>query len=367
MTRIEPMDRIVVDGENGVCFVRPGDEFQRAFAESMALREERQAAYARERDLPTVTLDGADIELHINAGLLIDVPHLDTTGAAGIGLYRTEVPFMVRTAHPDVAAQQRLYANVLDQAGGRPVVFRTLDIGGDKIPSYAPESHEENPAMGWRAIRIGLDRPYMLRQQLRALLAAGAGRSLNIMFPMVADVAELNAARAILDLELQRLEDTGAVMPAGVRVGTMLEVPSLVFQLPALLPRIDFLSIGSNDLLQFLFASDRGNPKLDGRYDALSPSMLGLLNTVVRGCADRGVPVSLCGEMAGSALDAMVLVGLGFRQLSMNAQSVGPVRAMIRSMNAGKVASLVENTLNSSEHSLRVFFSSYAKDHGIQI
>ena len=367
MTRIEPMDRLVVDGENSVCFVRPGEEFQRAFVESMALHEARQAAYARDRDLPSVSLDGTRVDLHINAGLLIDVPHLDATGASGIGLYRTEVPFMVRTAHPDVDAQQKLYANVLDQAGGRPVVFRTLDIGGDKIPSYVPESQEENPAMGWRAIRIGLDRPYMLRQQLRALVAAAAGRPLNIMFPMVAEVAEFDAARSILDLELRRLEESGKVLPTEIRVGTMLEVPSLVFQLPALLSRVDFLSIGSNDLLQFLFASDRGNPKLDGRYDALSPGMLGLLNTVVEACNAEHVPVSLCGEMAGSTLDAMALIGLGFRQLSMNARSIGPVRAMVRSMNAGEVATLVGSHLNSPRHSLRTLLTAYAKDHEIQI
>lgn len=367
VSRIEPQDLVVVDGNNGVCFVRPGEEFRQTFARSMAIDAEQKAAYAREKDLPTVTRDEIDVALNINAGLLIDVPHLHASGAAGIGLYRTEVPFMVRSGLPDVASQTKLYNSILDQAEGRPVVFRTLDIGGDKIPAYVRDMHEENPAMGWRAIRIGLDRPAMLRQQLRALVAASAGRELRVMFPMVAEVAELTAARALLDRELRDAERRGKTLPSTVSVGAMLEVPSLVFQLPALLKQLDFLSVGSNDLQQFMFASDRGNPRLDGRYDPLSPPMLNMLRIVVRTCDAANIPVSLCGEMAGNTVDAMALIGLGFRTLSMNARSIGPVRAMVRSLETAPIARLLDQHTDSSAHSLRTVLAAFAKDHGVLI
>ncbi len=367
VSRIEPLDRIVVDGQNGVCFIRPGEDFQRVFSESMDLYAEQRAAYARDRGKPSVTLDGVDVELFINAGLLIDVPHLEKSGAVGVGLYRTEVPFMVRSGFPNVDEQKKLYQNILDQAGAKPVVFRTLDIGGDKIPSYVRESEEENPALGWRALRIGLDRPYMLRQQLRALIVASSGRPLHVMFPMVAEVAEFDAARAIFDLELKRAVEKGIEPPSQLAVGTMLEVPALLFQLPALLSRVDFVSVGSNDLQQFLFASDRGNPKLDGRYDPLAPSMLLMLKTVVDACSAADVPISLCGEMAGSPLEALALIGLGFRRLSMNASSVGPVRAMVRSVQCEKLTDFVDSIMNTHHHSLRSYLASYAKDHKIQI
>lgn len=365
--RVEPFDRIVVDGENAVCFVRPGEDFEQAFARSMIVHAERQAAYARERDLPAVTRDGEAVELHLNAGLLIDVPHLDGCGAAGIGLYRTEVAFMVRSEFPDVDAQAALYAKILEQAAGRPVVFRTLDIGGDKIPAYISDSAEENPAMGWRALRIGLDRPSMLRQQFRAMLRAAAGRPLNLMFPMVAEVAEFDRARALLDLEIERLAGEGAPTPEALEVGAMLEVPSLLFQLDALLRRIDFLSVGSNDLQQFLFACDRGNPRLDGRYDPLSPAMLSLLATVAESCRRVNVPVTVCGEMAGQPLEAMALVGLGYRALSMTASSVGPVRTMVRSLHAAPTGEFLRSLLDGSEHSLRGRLRAYARDHEIRI
>jgi len=367
VSRIEPLDRIVVDGQNGVCFIRPGEDFQRVFSESMDLYAEQRAAYARDRGKPSVTLDGVDVELFINAGLLIDVPHLEESGAVGIGLYRTEVPFMVRSGFPNVDEQKKLYQNILNQAGPKPVVFRTLDIGGDKVPSYVRESEEENPALGWRALRIGLDRPYMLRQQLRALIVASSGRPLHVMFPMVAEVAEFDAARAIFDLELNRAVEKGVEPPSQLAVGTMLEVPALLFQLPALLSRVDFISVGSNDLQQFLFASDRGNPKLDGRYDPLAPGMLLMLKTVVDACVAADVPISICGEMAGSPLEALALIGLGFRRLSMNASSVGPVRAMVRSVQCEKLTDFIDSVMNSHHHSLRSYLASYAKDHKIQI
>jgi phosphotransferase system enzyme I (PtsP) len=307
------------------------------------------------------------VALHLNAGLLIDLPHLDETGAAGIGLYRTEIPFMVENSFPGVDQQAELYARILDYAGDRPVTFRTLDIGGDKVLPYLPESEEENPAMGWRAIRIAIDRPAMLRQQLRALLRAASGRRLRVKFPMVAEVAEFTAARAVLGVELRRAAERGLAPPAEIKVGVMLEVPALLWQLPALLPVVDFVAVGSNDLLQFLFAADRGNPRLAGRYDPLAPAILALFRALVRECDRHKVPLSLCGEMAGSPLDAMALLGVGFRTLSMAPSSVGPVKTMIRSLQLAPLEQFLATLETVPDHSLRDKLAAFARDHDVVI
>ncbi|MDH5557988.1 MAG: PEP-utilizing enzyme, partial [Alphaproteobacteria bacterium] len=249
LDKVEPDDAILVDGDNAVVVVRPGEDVRQTFTEGMAQNAERQAAYVAAREKPSVTLDGVAVSLNLNAGLLLDLPNLRETNAAGIGLYRTEILFMVRGGLPGVDEQTRAYRRVMDQADGRRVVFRTLDAGGDKLLPYMPVTHEENPAMGWRAIRMTLDRPFMLRQQLRALIRAVAGRRLDVMFPMVAEVSEFDAARAILEMELARARDRGEPLPEEIAVGCMLEVPSLLFQLPLLMDRVDFLAVGSNDLM----------------------------------------------------------------------------------------------------------------------
>lgn len=368
LSKIDPLDQVVVDGDNATLFVRPTSEFQQVFATSMAELQQRKEEYRRQRDLPAVTLDGVEVALHLNASLLIDLPQLDATGAAGIGLYRTEVPFMVRSAFPDVEAQTRLYARILDAAAGRPVLFRTLDVGGDKLLPYFNEAgDEENPAMGWRALRVALDRPVILREQLRAMVRASAGRRLRVMFPMVAEVAELEAARRVLEVEVERAGARGETLPEALEVGAMLEVPSLIFQLDKLLQKADFLSVGSNDLMQFLFAADRGNARLDGRYDPLSAPVLKLLREVVMRCDDADVSLSLCGEMAGQPLDAMALIGLGFRSLSMSPGAIGPVRMMTRSLNAGDLGNYLESLLESTDHSFRVRLRWFAKDHGVDL
>jgi phosphotransferase system enzyme I (PtsP) len=365
--KVEPGDLVVVDGDNAQVFIRPGEDIQQAIEASMRMRLARMQTYAAIREAPAVTLDGVEVALHLNAGLLIDLPHLDESGAAGIGLYRTEIPFMVRDTFPDVDEQAMLYGRILDHARHRPVTFRTLDIGGDKVLPYLPESEEENPAMGWRAIRIALDRPAMLRQQLRALLRAGAGRKLQVMFPMVAEVAEFAAARQVLEVEVKRAALRQLAPPSEIKVGVMLEVPALLFQLPALLPLVDFVSVGSNDLCQFLFACDRGNPRLAGRYDALSPTMLALLRELVRQCDAHQVPISLCGEMAGNPLDAMALIGLGFRNLSMTPSAVGPVKTMVRSLHLGPLEQFLPGLAKVGDHSVRGKLSAFARDHGVII
>jgi phosphotransferase system enzyme I (PtsP) len=274
---------------------------------------------------------------------------------------------MVRDSFPGVVEQTEFYRSVFDQAEDRPVVFRTLDIGGDKVLPYLPHAAEDNPAMGWRAIRIGLDRPAMLRQQLRALIRAAEARPLFIKFPMIAEVAELERARAIFEMELARAAKEGRALPEPIKIGVMLEVPALLWQLPALCQRIDFLSIGTNDLVQFLFACDRGNPRLADRYDPLSMPMLALFREVIAQTCQAGVPLSMCGEMAGNPLEAMALIALGFRTLSMAATAIGPVKTMIRSLDASAVAGYLREIGGRPDHSLRPKLEAYARDHAIAL
>jgi phosphotransferase system, enzyme I, PtsP len=367
MSRIEPGDRVALDGDHGQIFARPGEDVELAFARALADRAERRRIYATLRNEPAVTLDGMRVSLHLNAAFLIDLAALEQTGADGIGLYRTELAFMVRDRFPDVAEQTELYAKVRQLAGDKPVVFRTLDIGSDKRLPYWTVRYEENPAMGWRAMRMVLDRPSILRSQLRALIRSAPARPLDVMFPMIAEVAEITAAKQLLAMELERAERRGEVLPSRVRVGAMLEVPSLFWQLRALLPRIDFLSIGSNDLFQFLFACDRGNPELSGRYDVLSPPVLSFLRELVERCRESDVSLSICGEMASRPLEAMVLLGLGVRNLSLTPADVGPVKTMLRSLRCGSLTSYLDQLYDLPDHSLRVRLRHYALDHGIQL
>jgi phosphotransferase system, enzyme I, PtsP len=365
--RIESGSRVIVDGDNAQVHVRPGEDIQQTFRASIEAREQRKAVYASQRDLRAVTLDGERVKLNINSGLMGDSQYLKGTGADGIGLYRTEIPFMTQSSFPDVETQQQLYREVVTGAGRKPVVFRTLDIGGDKVLPYWDTAGEENPAMGWRAIRVSLDRPAMLRQQLRALIRTSVGRELRVMFPMIAQVTEFDAARRILDMELRREEQRGGTMPKRLRVGAMLEVPALIFQLPALLRRVDFISVGSNDLIQFMFASDRGNQRIAERYDPLSPLVFSFLRYIVDTCRSARVPVSLCGEMAGRPLDAMALIGLGFRDISVSPPAVGPVKAMIRSLSVAPLADYLDSLYDLPQHSVREKLRAFALDHGVMI
>ncbi|HYV88600.1 MAG TPA: phosphoenolpyruvate--protein phosphotransferase [Candidatus Polarisedimenticolia bacterium] len=367
LTRIEAGDRLIVDADNGQLFVRPGEDIEEKVQESMVLKAQRRASFASQRDLPAVSRDGVAISLSINAGLLIDMQHLEPSGAEGVGLYRTEIAFMVRDSFPDVGQQTEFYRRIYDQAGERPIVFRTLDVGGDKVLPYWPREGEENPALGWRALRIGLDLPNLLRQQLRAMIAAAADRPLRIMFPMIAMTDELRAARALVDLELSRASERGQRLPAKLELGAMLEVPSLLWQLPELLRLADFISVGSNDLAQFLFASDRGNPRLAGRYDSLSPAMLSVIAQLVARCAEAGRPISVCGEMAGQPLEAMALLGLGLYRLSMAPSAIGPVKTMLRSLDIGQLQSYLAARVAQGHGGLRRDLLAYAKDHGVAL
>jgi phosphotransferase system enzyme I (PtsP) len=361
----EPGDPIILDGDGGEVYLRPSQDIIASYADKARFRARRQAQYRAQRDEPAVTRDGREIYLNMNAGLLADMPHLEESGAAGIGLFRTELQFMISSALPRLAAQRELYRQILDIAGEKPVVFRTLDVGGDKVLPYMTTEREENPAMGWRSIRLALDRPGLLRYQLRALLQAAAGRELRVMFPMIATVAEFRAARRLLEREMKRLEKLGETFPVKVLAGSMLEVPSLVWQLDELFEVSDFVSVGSNDLVQFLFACDRQNPRLAGRYDLLSPAVLRLLSMVVERCGAKNIPLSLCGEMSGSPLEAMTLIGLGFRAISMPAAAIGPVKMMIRSLDAGRLEGQLKALIASSRPSLRNELAAFATEASV--
>jgi len=367
LSRVEPGDPIVVDGDHAQVLVRPAEEVVQTIHAAIEARIERQRKYAALRDLPPATRNQARIGLYMNAGLLIDMQHLDETGADGVGLYRTEIPFMVRSEFPDVDAQAWLYSRVLDVADGKPVTFRTLDVGGDKVLPYVGAFGDDNPAMGWRAIRIGLDRPAMLRRQLRALIQAANGRPLSVMFPMIAEVSELTGARKLLDLELDRAKRRGLTLPERLRVGVMFEVPALAWQLDSLLPHVDFISIGTNDLLQFLYAADRGNSRLAGRYDPLSPALLRLLHFVVEKARPAGVDLAVCGEMAGRPVEALALLAIGVRTLSMSPGAIGPVKAMVRSLDLDEASGFVASVLSQPDRPLRETLRLFAADHAVEI
>jgi phosphotransferase system enzyme I (PtsP) len=327
--RVSEGDPVVVDADNGEAFLRPRPDIIEAIGARIEVRAQQRAEFARLRDTPPLTRDGFHVHLLMNAGLELDMEILAATGAEGIGLFRTEFQFMVAEELPRINAQTQLYARVLDAAGELPVTFRTLDLGGDKVLPYLQADFEDNPAMGWRAVRMGLDRPALLRLQLRALISGSRGRELRIMFPLIASVDEFRAARAMVDEEIAWAQRRGRPAPRLLHVGAMIEAPSLVWHLDALLAMTDFVSVGTNDLMQYMFAADRGNPRVSDRYDPLSPPALRALKAICDACTETGTPVSVCGEMAGRPLEAFALLGLGFDRLSMPPAGIGPVKRMV--------------------------------------
>jgi len=365
----DPGDAIIVDGSAGDLHLRPLPDLEAAYAERVRLRARRQQQYLSLRDVPCVTKDGAEVTLLINAGLSVDLPHIGDTGAAGIGLFRTELQFMVAPSFPRANEQYALYRMVLDAAGDKQVTFRTLDIGGDKVLPYMRNIEEENPALGWRAIRLGLDRPALLRTQLRALLRAGAGRALKIMFPMIATVQEFEQAKELVERELTHLRRHGHKLPDQVEVGSMVEVPSLLYQLDELLAHVDFLSVGSNDLVQFLYAVDRGNPRVSGRFDPLSAPVLRALKDIADKSREHEKPVTVCGELASQPLGALALVAIGYRSLSLTPSAVGPVKAMLLDFDCRKAAAFLCQLMQKPPGGvpIRAQLEKFAADNGLQI
>jgi phosphotransferase system enzyme I (PtsP) len=366
---IQSGDAVIVDGQAGEVQIRPQPDVENAYKDKARLRARKQEQYRKLKSQPAVTRDGVPIVLQINAGLLVDMPNLEATAAAGIGLFRTELQFMVAEHMPTTSEQQALYTAVLDQAQGRPVTFRTLDIGGDKVLPYMERVEEENPALGWRAIRIGLDKPRLLRAQIRALLRAGAGRDLKIMLPMIATVDEFLRARTIVDREQAMLAKQGHVPPLSLQLGVMVEVPSLLFELPEIVREADFLSIGTNDLMQFLFAADRENKRVADRFDPLGVGALRALRGIVDAATEANCPVTVCGEMGGKPLETLALIGLGYRAFSMSAASIGPVKAMLRALDVGKLAERIDWMLASGEGaaSLRPQLAAFAAEFKVPV
>jgi phosphotransferase system enzyme I (PtsP) len=351
--KVSEGDPVIVDAETGEAYLRPTPDMVRAVNARIAVRAQRRAEFARLRATPAFTRDGVKITLLMNAGLAVDLELLAEAGAEGIGLFRTEFQFMVSEDLPRFNAQAALYGRVLAAAGDMPVTFRTLDLGGDKVLPYLEAEREDNPALGWRAVRMGLDRPALLRLQLRALIAAVAGRPLRVMFPLVASVEEFRTARGLVEHELAWAQRRGRPAPSRLEVGAMIEAPSLLWHLDALLPMTDFVSVGTNDLMQYLFAADRGNPRVCDRYDSLSPPALRALRAIREACEDTGTPVSVCGEMAGRPLEAFALVALGFDQLSMPPAGIGPVKQMVLSCDREAARRGIESLLKSPAGSVR--------------
>ncbi len=342
-------DAIIIDGDDGKVHLRPLADLQQSYEEKARFRARRQEQFRELRSVEPISTDGQRVDLLMNAGLLVDLPQLDGSGAQGIGLFRTELQFMIASTMPKVDEQEAFYRDVLKQAAGRAVTFRTLDIGGDKVVPYFRGAEEENPALGWRAIRLALDRPALLRIQLRALFRAAADHDLKIMIPMVTTVREIAAVRELLDREMVYLSKRGYHLPKSLKVGAMLEVPSMMWQLDELFQAVDFVSVGSNDLFQFAMAVDRGNARVSDRFDVLSRPFLRMLRDIVRAAERNNKPLTLCGEMAGRPLCAMALMGIGFRSISMSPASIGPVKAMLLGLDIGKLAAIINPALDDTQ------------------
>ncbi len=361
-------DLLLLDADGGHVTARPLPAVVDAFEARFAKSKERQAAYAKLRDVEPFTRCGTRITVMMNAGLRDDMPGLALTGADGVGLFRTEFQFLVSATLPARERQTRLYRDVLDAAGDKPVVFRTVDIGGDKVLPYLRHNGgetEENPAMGWRALRVALERGGLLKVQARSLLEAAGGRTLNVMFPMVTEPWEFDAARDVFESQLAYLKSQKKLLPEAIRYGAMLEVPALAEQLDVLAPKLSFLSIGTNDLTQFLFAADRANPKLAERYDWLSPAILRFLKRVLQGVAGHTVDVTVCGEMGGRRLEALALLGIGIRRLSITPASVGPIKELVRKIDLDEISTAMNGWLMAPPPSLRQALIEWAEQRGI--
>jgi phosphotransferase system enzyme I (PtsP) len=362
-------DPVIIDGDDGKVHVRPVADLQKAYEEKVKLRAKRQEQFRALRDVEPVTKDGHRIKLQMNAGLLVDLPQLADSGADGIGLFRTELQFMISSTMPKGEEQESFYRNVLKQAAGRPVTFRTLDIGGDKVVPYFRSQEEENPALGWRAIRLSLDRPGLLRTQLRALLKAASGAELKMMLPMVTEVSEIRQVRELMQKEIQHISKFGHQLPKKLQFGAMLEVPALLWQLDELMDEVDFVSVGSNDLFQFAMAVDRGNARVSDRFDVLGRPFLRILRDIVRACERNKTPVTLCGEMASKPLSAMALLGIGFRSISMSPTAIGPVKAMLLGLDIGRLSEVLTAALDDDTPgvSVRDLLVRHAEEHNIPV
>ena len=364
---IKSGELIALDGNEGIVYLHPSEETQKKFLAKRAERKQLQEKLAALKNLPSQTLDGIRIGHYINVGMNFDLDYIDSSNCDGIGLYRTEIPFMSSSAMPNVEKQIGFYKELMDKAGYRKVIFRSLDVGSDKLLPYWAGLHEENPAIGWRSIRITLDRRAILRKQIRAFIEAAAGKELNVMFPMISNLAEFEESKETLLIEYEKIKRSGDKLPAKINVGLMIEVPSVVYQLDEILEQADFVSVGTNDLAQFFFACDRGNPRLSERYDVLSAPFLRMMKEIVNKANQHKVYCSVCGEMASVPIEAFALIGLGYRNLSSSGSAYGRVKSMIRSIRVSEIEDYMNLLLHSKNKTLRPQLMAYAYDHGVEI
>jgi phosphotransferase system enzyme I (PtsP) len=357
-------DQILVDGDQGIVHLRPEDTVARSFRDKIAMQAQAQQRFASLRDLPAKTTDGVTISLHMNAGLMADLPSLEGSGADGVGLFRTELQFLIRNQMPRRDELAQLYTRVMSAAKGRPVAFRTLDIGSDKVLPYMKPNDEPNPAMGWRAIRVGLDKPGVLRMQLQALIRAAAGRPLSIMFPFITEHGEFLAARSHMLREMHREKSLGHAVPERLEIGAMLETPSLAYAPQAFFDMTDFVSIGGNDLKQFFFAADRENERVRKRYDTLNASFLTFLQFIVARCAASGTKLSFCGEDAGRPVEALAFAAIGLRMLSMRPASIGPVKALLRSIDLTEARAVIDRAREEGAETVRPALEAWLQKQG---
>lgn len=365
----ETGDDIIIDGSAGQVHLRPTPEVEQTYVDKVRISAKRRAHYAALREKPSVTRDGVDITLLHNSGLVADLPMLDDTGAEGVGLFRTELQFMIASRLPRLKEQAELYAEAMGIAGDRPIVFRLLDIGGDKVLPYLRATAEENPAMGYRSIRLGLDRPGLLRTQIRALLQAAKGRPLKVLVPMVTETFEFLMTKQVICKEVDRLRRAGHPVPSKLEVGAMVEVPSLLFELDQIMPEADFVSIGSNDLVQFLTAADRANPRVSKAYDPIALPRLRAIRLVVDAAARHGKPVTMCGELAGKPMEALALMAIGMTRLSMGPASIGPIKEMILNLELKPIQDEIAKALGAgaSGQSVRALLTQWAAKQNLPL
>ena len=346
-------DLLLVDGDQGLAHLRPEESIAAAFRDKIEMQAQAEEKYRTIRDKPAVTTDGVTIGMHMNAGLMADLPSLEVSGAEAVGLFRTELQFLIRATVPKRGELSSLYGRIMDRAEGKRIVFRTLDIGSDKVLTYMKRQDEPNPAMGWRAIRLALDKSGVMRMQLQALIRAANGRPLSIMFPFVAQFNEFRQARDAVFKELEHEAKLGHVVPDQVEVGAMLETPSLAFAPDQFFEIADFISIGGNDLKQFFFAADRENEKVRRRYDTLNISFMTFIEQIAERCAQLGTPLSFCGEDAGRPTEAICLAAMGIRTLSMRPSSIGPVKHLLRRVDLSEVRTIIHQVRNDGTQSAR--------------
>jgi phosphotransferase system, enzyme I, PtsP len=365
----ETGDDIIVDGTAGQVHLRPTPSVVQVYVDKVRIGARRRAHYRELKDVPSVTRDGIGIALYHNSGLVADLPMLEETGADGVGLFRTELQFMIASRLPRLKEQVDLYREALRLTGDRPIVFRLLDVGGDKVIPYMRAQPEENPAMGWRSLRLGLDRPGLLRLQIRSLLIAADGRPMKILVPMVTDTEEFRATKVMVRREVERLQHAGEKVPSKLELGAMIEVPSLLYELDHLLPEADFVSIGSNDLVQFLTASDRGNDRVAKRYDPIAIPRLRALKHIVDMAKRYDVPLTMCGELAGRPIEALALMSIGMTRLSMGPPSIGPIKEMVLGLELAPIRASVNAALSVGAEgvSIRELLTEWVARQGITV